>query len=524
MSSNKFRKLFAAGYQLTPDAYNAIASKKDLEEIIEKIISSKPEKDILSLKDIQVILGLIELDVKEDEPIVSKAAELPVKKEDAVSQNLPVKSTSSVDVSPTITKPREEKFSSSLEIITNPHPLNTAVSVTSFAKYFKSRFEQISRIFKKRRDIVNIVTTTSLQDGSRKDQVALIAMVNSVRKSKAGNITLELEDLEGSIEAKIWSSNSTLVSTSDFVLVDSVLCFVGTWNEKRQSFYINNIHWPDVPFNRQRNRSPESIFALFISDIHIGSKKFAGNLFLRLIKFLNGELDSDKYNAIGKKIKYLFIGGDLVDGVGVYPDQSVDLQLDSIRLQYLLATEYLEKIRQDIEIVIIPGNHDGTRNVEPQTPISKDFAQELYDLPNVHLLGSPAYLKAHNVEILMSHGNSIMDINAAIPAISHETSIPAMREMLKNRHLVPIYGKRTSIAPEPVDRLVISRVPDIFQTGHTHIAGAEVYRNIVLINSGTFQYQTSYQQSMNINPTTGVTFLVNLKNPQPVKIDFREIT
>jgi len=123
----------------------------------------------------------------------------------------------------------------------------------------------------------------------------------------------------------------------------------------------------------------------------------------------------------------------------------------------------------------------------------------------------------------MHHGNSILDINAAIPAISHETSIPAMVRMLENRHLVPIYGKRTPIAPESEDRLVISRVPDIFQTGHTHIAGDDTYKGVTLINSGTFQYQTSYQKSMNINPTAGLTYFINLKLLQRTQINFQEM-
>ena len=125
---------------------------------------------------------------------------------------------------------------------------------------------------------------------------------------------------------------------------------------------------------------------------------------------------------------------------------------------------------------------------------------------------------------MLNHGNSIPDINAAIPAIPHETSIPAMVEMLKNRHLVPIYGKRTPIAPALTDQLIITRIPDIFHTGHTHIAGDDKYKGVLLINSGTFQYQTSYQKSMNINPTTGLTYIVNLKNLQRTKINFQEIS
>ena len=44
---------------------------------------------------------------------------------------------------------------------------------------------------------------------------------------------------------------------------------------------------------------------------------------------------------------------------------------------------------------------------------------------------------------------------------------------------------------------------------------------ISIINSGTFQYQTSYQKSMNINPTTGSTYIVNLQSLQRTNVDFK---
>ena len=87
-----------------------------------------------------------------------------------------------------------------------------------------------------------------------------------------------------------------------------------------------------------------------------------------------------------------------------------------------------------------------------------------------------------------------------------------------------IYGRRTPIAPESEDRLFISRIPDIFQTGHTHIAGDETYKGVTLLNSGTFQYQTSYQRSMNINPTTGQTYIINLKLLQRTQVDFHKMS
>ena len=519
--TKKLRKLIAEGYQLTPDAYSFLASLENSDLIIEKILSTKIDKFILSLEDIKQIQNKDE----EQESIKDVKQESKLKKDEKSS-----KTSTDNEVQPKIKdkeksitiSSKKEKISADLQIVSQPDTRKNPASAKSFIQYFESRYDLISGFFTRRKDISNRVSTDHLDSKASKDKVSFIAMVSSKQKTRKGNIILELEDKYGSITGIIMNSNVDLVQKAEFILEDSVLCFLGKWN--KEILNVNDVLWPDIPFNHKPHKSAEDVLALFISDIHVGSKNFAGELFLRLIKFINGQLESEKHNQIGENIKYIFVGGDVVDGVGVYPGQANDLLLENIQLQYLLAAEYFEQIRNDVEIVIIPGNHDAARSAEPQTSIQKEFAPELHSLDNIHLLGSPAYLKAHNVEILMSHGNSIMDINSAIPAIHHETSMPAMVEMLKNRHLVPIYGRRTPIAPEPVDQLVISKIPDIFQTGHTHIAGDETYKGVTLINSGTFQHQTSYQKSMNINPTTGKTYLINLRNLQRTIIDFNEIS
>ena len=539
--SKKLRKLVAEGYQLTPEAFSFLNSLEDVDSVIDRILSSGTLKLILSIDDIKDIIEKEEdievtveideldkektkIDEQEKKEVISPASaseeveneveieerQLPTKEE----RQLPIKEEQKTSV-------RKEQVSSDLKVIYSPKVTQTVASAESFRQYFKNRFEVINSYFSKRRDIKNRVLTSDLEPNKNRDNVSLVAIVTKIQNTRKGNIIIELEDLEGTVISLIHVSKPDLVQSSQFILEDSVLCFVGSWRNKLLN--INEVLWPDIPYTHKPNYAYEEVLALHISDIHVGSKNFAGKLFHKAINLINGTLQDEKYNKVGEKIKYLFVAGDVVDGIGVYPGQKDDLMLDNIQLQYHLATEYFDQIRKDVEIVIIPGNHDGARSAEPQTPIQKEFAQNLFELDNVHLLGSPCYLKAHNVEIMLNHGNSILDINAAIPAIPHETSIPAMREMLKNRHLVPIYGKRTPIAPAPTDELIISRIPDIFHTGHTHIAGDDRYKGVLLLNSGTFQYQTSYQRSMNINPTTGLTYIVNLKNLERSKINFNEI-
>ncbi|MHA1686786.1 MAG: metallophosphoesterase [Candidatus Heimdallarchaeaceae archaeon] len=512
VSTKYLKKLLKLGVQLSAEATKVLDSIDNPGEVIETIIKENPNKPIISAEDISRYLNENEKSTSILEP-----SETLVDK----SKNEQIAISSSVKRTNQITSVRQDKYSRDIEVLFSPTVTTAQTNEEGFRKYFMSRYRKIQQIFLKRKDLSNLQTCNDLGSNQVKNNISLIAIVFSKQTTKKGSVILELEDPTGNVKAIIPSNNRNLVQKAAYILNDTVLYFNGSW--QKGILYVQDIQWPDIPFNHKPHHSYEDVFALFISDLHVGSKEFSSKLLNKATKFLNGELESDKYNNIGKQVKYLFIAGDLVDGVGVYPDQIKDLVLDNIQFQYLLVTEHIEKIRSDIEIVIIPGNHDSARAAEPQTPIPKEFVEELDKLDNVHLLGSPAYLKVHNVEILMNHGNSIFDISAAITPIPHESTTLPMIEMLRNRHLVPIYGKKTPIAPATEDCLVINRIPDIFHVGHTHIAEDGEYKGVTLISSGSFQYQTNYQKRMNITPNPGVGYIVNFHSLMRSKIDFSSI-
>ncbi|MFW6449302.1 MAG: DNA polymerase II small subunit, partial [Halobacteriota archaeon] len=74
----------------------------------------------------------------------------------------------------------------------------------------------------------------------------------------------------------------------------------------------------------------------------------------------------------------------------------------------------------------------------------------------------------------------------------------------------PEFGSRTRIAPEERDHLVIDEVPDVFHAGHTHTFGAGVYRDVRVVDTGCWQYQTPFQRRVNIDPDVGVAAIVSL--------------
>ena len=139
----------------------------------------------------------------------------------------------------------------------------------------------------------------------------------------------------------------------------------------------------------------------------------------------------------------------------------------------------------------------------------------MWERSNITMVGNPSMIALNGVKVLIYHGQSIDDLVRTTPGMKYESPTEVMVHLLKARHLGPIYGGSTPIAPESEDMLVIDDVPDIFQTGHVHISGLETYKGVLLLNSGTWQKQTGFQASVGITPTPGIAILVNLKTLKP---------
>jgi len=124
------------------------------------------------------------------------------------------------------------------------------------------------------------------------------------------------------------------------------------------------------------------------------------------------------------------------------------------------------------------------------------------------------------IKILIYHGRSIDDFVAAMPNVNYRDPTIAMKEMLKRRHLSPIYGGRVLIAPEKKDHFVIDKIPDILHCGHVHTANISKYHNVILINSGTWQSQTEFQKRVNLKPDPAIATTVDLNTLQTQMIKF----
>jgi DNA polymerase II small subunit len=95
-----------------------------------------------------------------------------------------------------------------------------------------------------------------------------------------------------------------------------------------------------------------------------------------------------------------------------------------------------------------------------------------------------------------------------------------MEILVRKRHLAPIFGDKTPLAPEHRDWLVIDEVPDIFVTGHVHLTGARSYKSVTLLHDSAWQSQTDYQRMMNLVPDPARVPVVNLRSREVSLVQF----
>ncbi len=399
------------------------------------------------------------------------------------------------ETKPVTNNSNPSEFSSD-ELITVLHDITGNSTCTGelndFVTYFTDRFRRLKTILSKRREASGCMDIVRVKRRAGKAKV--IALIGDITEIRGGYKILTLEDESGKIKGFI--NPDSLAYTKD-IIEDEVLIAIGEIGRKKSgyeaTFFIDDIVRPSVP--KMRNNRIKKGFQgkiAFTGDIHVGSTSFMKDSWDRFNTWINSD------DKMAREIKYLVIPGDLIDGIGIYPNQRDDLEIHDIYEQYREVARILKQIPNRITIICIPGNHDMVRNPEPQPSLPEEITS-LFP-PNVKFYGNPSFLNLCDLKLLMYHGSSITDLSDILPNVTPDSPISAMSEMLERRHLVPVYGKNTPIAPEKEDHLVINEIPDIFVTGHIHRTQVDEYHGVMLINSSTWQEQTDYQKMRDIKP------------------------
>lgn len=372
-----------------------------------------------------------------------------------------------------------------------------------FVKVFRDRFQRLSKQLRSR---INARPTSAVQKMPGGGDTAIVGMVSDIRSTTSGHWLVELEDTSGTYPCLIMKDRDFADAVNE-LLHDEVIAVEGTLSDDNDDgdgiLFVDDLYFPDVPRTYKPNTADRHVQAALISDVHVGSQEFMADAWSSFADWLHTEE--------AERVEYLLIAGDMVEGVGVYPNQDDELDIIDIYDQYEQFSEHLKDVPGDMEILMIPGNHDAVRLAEPQP----GFDEELRDIMSAHdarITGNPSMVDVEGVNILMYHGVSLDEVIAELPEekASYEEPHKAMYQLLKKRHVAPQFGGKTRLAPEEKDYLVMDEVPDVFHTGHVHKLGWGKYHNVLAVNSGCWQAQTEFQKSVNIDPDSGFAPILDL--------------
>jgi DNA polymerase II small subunit len=483
------------GYQVHPDAFAFLKSLDcDVEKIIKTIVDAKNKFKKKSPILIDDIKSVISRDLNRTDEAV-------------------------------ITNTNTESNGESYKIIFDPTYKINSEDKRDFFKLFDSRYKKTLKILSIRSESRQIRKIKYIKDLRNKSRFSSLAnenergkLVDSVfvaglimlKRNRKNDVELVIDDTSGSIPV-VCRTRELINEASTLVLDQMLMLEISPSKRNSNDFVIKDIIFPDIPEHVSSKSGTESYVAL-ISDLHVGSKYFMEKEFNDFLGWLSSDDD------FVRKIKFICIAGDIVDGIGVYPNQDRELIDININSQMSYAAALLQKIPKRMHVFLIPGNHDPGRRALPQSALTnlRDFQQ----LENFSIIGNPSLVELNKVKLLLFHGQSLDDVIATVPGLSYSKPVEAMKILLRSRHLSPIYGNRTPIAPESEDMLVIDDVPDVFHAGHVQTTQVGRYKGTLIVNSGAWQKQTKFQQTMGITPTPGICILINLATLQSFKKDF----
>jgi DNA polymerase II small subunit len=413
-----------------------------------------------------------------------------------------------------------ENLPGKVKLISAPAFSQGKIEVRDFVNHFRSRYIMLKKILEEK----NFNNLSSIRKiGGGRGTYTIIAAVLNKRITKNKNLFLEVEDMTGVASVLINQNKKEVFEKGKEILKDDIVAF--SVSGTGEMLFANDVFYPDSSLPEKRYSEYDEYVA-FISDIHAGSTMFLEKNLLKFVKWLNGEEGGPEQRKIASKVKYLFMNGDNVDGVGVYPGQDRFLDIKDMRRQYKKIIDIIKLIRKDVQILVSPGQHDAVWVGEPQPIIGEEWAPGFYGMDNVTLIPNPSLVEIDGgFKILNYHGASMHGIIEEIEEIrlnyGHDSPTRVVKEMLKRRHLAPTHGLCDYIPCEK-DPLVIDIVPDILITGDQHRVEVSTYNNILLIASSCWQSQTPFEEKVGNNPDPCKVPLFNLKTREVKILDFSE--
>lgn len=419
-----------------------------------------------------------------------------------------------------------------IEVLKHYEKRPTKRTYQHFVNHFATRFAGVQRLLRSRKDLQNVIPIEKTKkQGATNELVAVIGIISEKRETKNEHVMLSLEDRTGVINVLCSKSKLDLIEQARDLCVDDVIAVIGKLGE--DIIFADSFSIPDIPIQHELKKAPDEAYLVCVSDIHIGNKNFMENDFALFLAWLRGEEGTDEWKRIASKTKYVIIPGDIIEGVGIYPNQEGDLSIPDIYDQYKHCEEILDRIPENKHVLIIPGNHDIGRLSEPQPRLPKDVLPKLYARENTYFLSNPATVRIHQsptfsgFDLTLYHGGSFIYYGNEVPSLFKAGGVnnpcAIMQHLLKRRHLAPAHASTLYVPDPEQDPLGLDDIPDFLITGHLHMAQSKTWRGITMLSCSCWVPITEYQAKQGLRCDPGKFMLVNLQTREVKHVEPHDV-
>ena len=177
----------------------------------------------------------------------------------------------------------------------------TEGGVEDFVSYFRNRYESLSALLK---TYSGKYPEADLEGISKLagQKARIIVMVTEFRETKKGNMLLQVEDLTGQFKVVVSRRDEKVFEKAMNLVKDDVILIYG---KIAPAFMIaEDLEWPDVRVGRDKKEAERDLAAVYLSDLHFGSKEFLGEYFNRFLDWIN--LRGSGQELAGN-LKYVFV-------------------------------------------------------------------------------------------------------------------------------------------------------------------------------------------------------------------------
>ncbi len=307
----------AAGYQLNQEAFELLSNVAATDDPTVLMTRALQRIEDLEEKPLFIERSFLETLLKQPESTVEKQTQTQEKE----PEELPEKTMTSGE---SAFHPYAKDIEADINVIEDPTgKLSSNGTIEEYLQYFQDRFKRIERLLRQRIDVKAATPIIEALKSPAKTKMKIICMISEKREAKH-QIIITVEDLQATATILVThNAPEELHRKAQLLLPDQVIC-IAVVKTRSPLFLAEDIILPEIG-QKTQHRATEPVYAVLTSDLHVGSTKFNREAFNRFTLWLNGKYGNDRMKEIAGHVKYVLIAGDIVDGVGVYPNQIKEL-------------------------------------------------------------------------------------------------------------------------------------------------------------------------------------------------------